>query len=70
VANDRLPYLVWSVPLVLLVGLLWGLRAGAPTNFAYHELRGLLFGMVIFVAVMRFPTCSSQAPRAPARASA
>lgn len=53
--NERLPYLVWMVPLVLLGGLLYGMRHGAPTNLAYHEMRGLIFGMVIFVAVMRFP---------------
>ncbi|MCK9520443.1 MAG: O-antigen ligase family protein, partial [Dehalococcoidia bacterium] len=58
--DERLPYLVWTVPLVLLAGLLYGLRHGAPTNLAYHEMRGLIFGMVIFVAVMRFPAAESR----------
>ncbi len=56
---EPLPYLVWAVPLVLLAGLAYGQRHGAPTNFAYHEMRGLIFGMVIFVAVYRFPAAAA-----------
>jgi len=57
---EPLPYLVWAVPLVILAGLAYGLRGGAPTNLAYHEMRGLIFGMVIFVAVYRFPAAAAR----------
>lgn len=51
---QRLPLLLWAVPAVMLLGALYGLRHGAPTNLIYNEARGLIFGLLAFVCVLRF----------------
>lgn len=51
--RPKLPVLLWAIPFLVLVGLAWGLRNGAPTNIAYHEMRGLIFGTVAFLAIWR-----------------
>lgn len=51
--RPKLPALVWALPVLMFVGLAWGLRNGSETNFAYHEMRGLIFGAIAFVAIWR-----------------
>ena len=49
----RLPLVVWAVPAVMSLGLLYGLYKGAPANLAYTELRGLLVAVAAFVIAAR-----------------
>lgn len=51
--REPLPLVVWLIPGAVLLGLAWGLRNGAPTNLAYHEMRGLLYGIFGFFIVWR-----------------
>jgi O-antigen ligase len=46
--QDR-PWILMAVPLVIFLGIAYGLYRGAESNFAYHEARGLLFAMAAFV---------------------
>ncbi|OAI40735.1 hypothetical protein AYO38_05340 [bacterium SCGC AG-212-C10] len=48
------PKLIWAVPVVILLGWAYGLQKGAPSNLVYNESRGLLFGVLAFIVVMRF----------------
>lgn len=52
-SREPLPLVLWLVPAVMLFGLVWGLRNGAPNNLAYHEMRGLLYGAFGFFIVWR-----------------
>lgn len=52
-SRPKLPVLLWAIPVLMLLGLGWGLSTGAPTNIAYHEMRGLIFGTVAFLAIWR-----------------
>ena len=49
----RLPVLAWCVPVVILLGLAYGLSQGGQLNLAYHEARGLIFGALMFFCVWR-----------------
>jgi O-Antigen ligase len=56
----KLPLLVYAAPVVLLAGIAYGLSQGGNSTLAYHEARGLLYGMIAFyvarkVAVERDP---------------
>jgi O-antigen ligase len=46
-SND-LPLVVWAVPLVVVLGLIYGLSRGGALNLAYHEARGILFAFAAF----------------------
>lgn len=48
-----LPVIAWTVPVLVLAGIVFGISRGGETNIAWHELRGLVFGMVAFFVVMR-----------------
>ncbi|MDZ7726963.1 MAG: O-antigen ligase family protein [Dehalococcoidia bacterium] len=50
-----LPRVAWVIPAVIIFGMAWGFRAGAPDNLVYHEARGLIFGLVAFVIAWRMP---------------
>ncbi len=52
-SSVRMPVVVWAVPGVMLLGLLYGLYKGGPTNLAYTELRGLLVATAAFVIAAR-----------------
>lgn len=49
----KLPVLVWTVPLAMLAGVAVGLSRGGDQNIAYHEMRGLIFGAVVFFVALR-----------------
>lgn len=49
-----LPALVRLVPVLILLGLAYGLASGGDQRWAYHEARGLIFGSIAFVAALRF----------------
>lgn len=49
----QLPAVVWAVPAIMFIGLLYGLYKGAPANLAYTELRGLLVGIATFAIAIR-----------------
>ncbi len=49
----RVPRLAWAVPVVIMMGIAYGLRGGGDAPLAYNEARGLLFGMVVFVLALR-----------------
>ncbi|MGE5594541.1 MAG: O-antigen ligase family protein [Hyphomicrobiales bacterium] len=51
----KLPILTWAVLLALAAGLAYGKLKGAPSNLAYHEMRGFIFGAVVFFIAMRMP---------------
>lgn len=53
--RPKLPLVIWLVPVVMVLGVLYGLRGGAPNNFIYHEIRGLIFAAVAFFVVWRMP---------------
>lgn len=55
VARQRaaLPAVVFLVPVVVLLGALYGIHRGAPSNLAYIEARGILFGGVAFLVALR-----------------
>ena len=48
-----LPLLLWGVPAVVGMGLLYGLRRGAAPNLAYEELRGVIFGACVFLVARK-----------------
>ncbi len=50
-AQRPLPGLVWLVPAVLLLGVAWGTATGGALNLAYHESRGLIVAIAMFVGV-------------------
>ena len=56
----RLPALVWAVPVVLAAGVAYGLWKGGPSNLAYIEARGLLFGAVVFFTALRLRAVSAE----------
>ena len=43
----RIPLLYWAVPFAIAAGMAYGLYKGGPQNFAYHEARGLLYGILV-----------------------
>ncbi len=49
----RPPWIVWPAFGALMLGLAVGLSRGADHGIAYHELRGLLFGSIIFFIAWR-----------------
>ena len=49
----RLPLVAWAVPVTLLLGLLYGLQKGGPSNLAYTEMRGLIAGIAVFTIAAR-----------------
>ena len=49
----QLPRIAWAVPVVMFMGLAYGLVKGAPANLAYTEMRGFFAGVVMFVIVAR-----------------
>ena len=48
-----LPWVVRCVPVVLGLGMAYGLANGGPLNLVYHEARGLIFATIVFVALRR-----------------
>lgn len=44
----RVPWLAGAVPVVLVLGALYGYARGGDPAIAYHEMRGLLFAIVAF----------------------
>lgn len=60
----RSPLVIAAVPLVVLAGMAYGIYRGAPSNLAYHEARGILFGIATFIVLPNFrqlsrPACSA-----------
>jgi hypothetical protein len=51
--RERLPLIIWMVPVLLVLGTAWGMRNGAPSNLVYHEMRGILFGILAFFIAWR-----------------
>ena len=43
-----LPVLVWAAPLVVLMGVAYGLSKGGDSTIAYHEMRGLIYASLAF----------------------
>src|SRR5687767_7228868 len=48
---QTLPRLVWLVPAVVAFGFAWGILSGGMANLAYHEARGLLVAIAVFLGV-------------------
>jgi O-antigen ligase len=51
-SRPALPAVVWLLPAFIALGLGWGLANGGAANEAWHELRGLVFGTIAFVATV------------------
>jgi len=49
----RLPAMVWAMPAVVIAGIAYGIWKGAPSNLAYIEARGLIFGAIIFFTAIK-----------------
>lgn len=53
-----LPMLVWGVPVVIGLGMVYGLAKGGDSAIAYNEARGLLYGILVFFIALRMRTTS------------
>ncbi len=49
----KLPLIAWGIPAVIVLGGLYGLAKGGASNIAYHEARGLLTGIAVFMLASR-----------------
>ncbi len=49
----NVPIVVFLVPLVLIAGMLYGFRHGAPDNLIYTEARGIIFSIFAFLLALR-----------------
>jgi O-antigen ligase len=49
----HLPLIVWAVPVVIAMGMLYGMYRGGPMNLAYHEARGVFAALAVFVLALR-----------------
>ena len=47
------PRLVYAVPVLIVLGTVYGVAKGGPTNLAYHELRGLISAVFVFFITLR-----------------
>lgn len=48
-----LPLLAYAVPIVAVLGVLYGMRRGGQMNLAYEEMRGFLYGACAFFVARR-----------------
>jgi hypothetical protein len=55
------PAVVWAMPVVVAGGIAYGIWKGAPSNLAYIEARGLIFGAVIFFTALKMREVSASA---------
>jgi len=51
-SRPALPKVVWLLPVFMVMGLGYGLASGGEANAAWHEVRGLVFGVIAFVATI------------------
>ena len=49
----RVPAIVWAVPFVVGLGMVYGVYKGGAANLAYNEARGLFSGIAVFIIVLR-----------------
>ncbi|MCC7362942.1 MAG: O-antigen ligase family protein [Dehalococcoidia bacterium] len=57
----QLPGVAWLVPPAIAMGLAYGVSQGGEMNLAYHEARGLLFGIAAFVVTWRLRVTAREA---------
>lgn len=52
----NVPRVAWALPVVIFLGIGYGVSKGGDSALAYNEARGLLFGMVVFALALRMET--------------
>ncbi len=57
----RVPWLTLAVPVVVLLGLAYGMAKGADHRLAYHEMRGMVFAMIAFALAVELRTVPPRA---------